>query len=82
MAAVAFVDEAATQWPEPRIDEIRARKAQALAAYLAEAKEKERRANLEAKALAKGAEKSAAPPASASASTAGRTTAQRSEGKS
>jgi hypothetical protein len=70
-AAVAFADEAATQYPEPRIDEIRLRKAQALAAYLAEAREKERRAALEAKALAKGA----ATPATASVGTAPRKTA-------
>jgi hypothetical protein len=81
-AAVAFSDEAATQYPEPRIDEIRLRKAQALAAYLAEAKEKERRANLEAKAIAKGAEKSAAGPPSAAAAGRSGATTQRGEGKS
>jgi hypothetical protein len=68
-AAIAFTDEAATQYPEPRIDEIRLRKAQALAAHLAEAKEKERRANLEAKAKDKAAAPAVRP-------------AQRGEGKS
>ena len=57
-------------------------------ALLAEAKEKERRANLEAKAIAKGAEKAAAGPpstsSSAAAAAAGRSgaTTQRGEGKS
>ena len=54
-AAVNFTDEAAVLFPEPRVDELRATKAQALAAFLAEAKERERRRALEARAAEKGA---------------------------
>jgi hypothetical protein len=55
---VVFSDEAATVFPEPRIDELRAKKAQALALLIAESKEKERRAAVEARAVLKGAKTS------------------------
>ena len=54
---VLFSDEAATVFPEPRIDELRAKKAQALAVIIAESKEKERRAAVEARAVLKGGSK-------------------------
>lgn len=53
-AAVHFTDEAAALFPEPRVDELRATKARALAAFLAEAKERERRRAVEARAAEKG----------------------------
>jgi hypothetical protein len=51
---IVFSDEAAVVYPEPRIDELRAKKAQALALLIAESKEKERRAAVEARAVLKG----------------------------